>query len=111
MKPQNESAAPGICYCAERERLKRAFLEAVHDLAELQALQTHAVVDDDPDFVRFDEVMQSARRAKDAAKYALVAHMESHCYRKSCETDSIIYHEPRARQPEYLSEFGLALTH
>ncbi len=70
-------------YCEDRERLKDAFLDCVHYLTELQALQTKAVLENDPDFVRFDDLIQMARRAKDDAKYALVAHMENHCYLKA----------------------------
>ncbi len=75
-----------IDYCEDRERLKNAFLQTVRDLTDLQALQTRAVMDNDPDFVRFDDLIQMARRAKDDAKYALVAHMENHCYPQSSAT-------------------------
>jgi len=84
MQYQRERNLNGdIDYCEDRERLKNAFLQTVRDLTDLQALQTKAVMDNDPDFVRFDDLIQMARRAKDDAKYALVAHMENHCYPQS----------------------------
>ena len=110
MRPQEESARWGMPYCAEHERLKKAFLEAVREFAELQALQMNAVMDDDPDFVRFDDLIQRARHVKDQAKYALVAHMESHCFRKCCEPDAPIYRDAPAG-PQDSQRAGFAVTH
>jgi len=47
---------------------------------ELQNRQTQAVIDQDADFSRFDDLIHIAREKKDAAKYALIAHTnEHHC--------------------------------
>lgn len=86
-------------YCEDRERLKDAFLACVHYLTDLQALQTKAVIENDPDFVRFDDLIQMARRAKDDAKYALVSHMENHCYLKACADLGITGESYRTQDP------------
>ncbi len=44
----------------------------------LQNQQTRAVVDGDADFSRFDLLLQLAQEKKDMAKYAWIAHVESH---------------------------------
>ena len=75
-----------IGYCEVREQLKEAFLGAVRHLTELQALQLDAVAHDDSNFARLEELIERARLAKDAAKYALIAHMEEHCARKAYRT-------------------------
>lgn len=83
MKRQNESHNVYTVFCDERERLREAFLGAVRDLAELQRQQTEAVVQNDADFVRFDDLIHMARIAKDNAKYAFLAHLSVH----RCEMD------------------------
>jgi adenine specific DNA methylase Mod len=40
--------------------------------------QTQAVIDHDPDFSRFDDLIHMAREIKDEAKYALIAHTSEH---------------------------------
>jgi hypothetical protein len=45
---------------------------------ELQNQQTQAVIDQDPDFARFDDLIHMAREIKDKAKYALIAHVDDH---------------------------------
>ncbi len=83
MKRQNESHSDYTVFCDERERLRELFLAAVRDLAELQKQQTQAVVQNDADFVRFDDLIHMARLAKDNAKYAFLAHISVH----RCEMD------------------------
>ena len=65
-------------FCVERQRLIEAFLTAVHELNMLQHQQTHAVVEGDEDFARFDVLLHLAQEKKDNAKYAWIAHVESH---------------------------------
>ncbi|PWT98606.1 MAG: hypothetical protein C5B51_28890 [Terriglobia bacterium] len=69
---------PAISFCEERTRLSNEFLRAIHDLNELHAQQTRAVVDGDPDFARFDVLIHMAAEKKQEAKYVLIRHMESH---------------------------------
>ena len=64
--------------CVEKQRLTDAFLSASHELMELQHQQTRAVIEQDPDFSRFDDLMHIAREQKDKAKYALIAHISEH---------------------------------
>jgi len=44
----------------------------------LQNQQTQAVIDQDPEFSRFDDLIHLAREKKDQAKYALIAHVDVH---------------------------------
>jgi hypothetical protein len=111
MKTQDDSTRWGITYCEQRERLKDSFLDAVRDLAELQAMQLDAVIAGDSDFLRFEELIQVARQIKDNCKYALVAHMEDHCYRKSCEPEVTIYREVPSYARPHPSRHDLAMTH
>jgi hypothetical protein len=45
---------------------------------ELQNQQTQAVIDQDSDFSRFDDLIHMAREKKDQAKYALISHIDEH---------------------------------
>ena len=54
------------------------FLESKHVLMDMQNLQTQAVIDQDPEFSRFDDLIHMAREKKDQAKYALISHVEQH---------------------------------
>jgi hypothetical protein len=79
-----ESAPPsGASSCEEKRRLLDEFLKAVRELNDLQTQQTQAVVSGDPDFSRFDVLIHLAQDRKDAAKYAWIAHVETH----RCEED------------------------
>jgi hypothetical protein len=69
--------------CEERHRLMDDFLEAVRELNMIQSFQTQAVIDGDHDFARFDPMIYAAQEKKDSAKYAWMAHIESHL----CEED------------------------
>jgi hypothetical protein len=70
--------------CEEKRRLQVEFLRAVHELNVLQTQQMRAVVEEDPDFPRFDVLIYMAQEKKDAAKYLLIAHIETH----KCEEDN-----------------------
>ncbi len=69
---------PQVPYCEVRHRLTEALLAASHELTELQNQQVTAIIEGDPDFCRFDDLIHVARTAKDQAKYALLAHIEQH---------------------------------
>jgi hypothetical protein len=45
---------------------------------ELQNQQIRAVIDLDPDFARFDDLIHVAREKKDQVKYELIAHTSEH---------------------------------
>jgi len=65
-------------FCAAKQELVNDFLEAVHDITVLQNEQAQAVIDDDLDFSRFDVLLHLAQEKKDTAKYAWIAHVETH---------------------------------
>jgi hypothetical protein len=69
---------PELMFCGEKNRLLREFLGAIHDLVETQKQQTQAVIDGDADFARFDLLLHMAHERKELAKYAWIAHVESH---------------------------------
>jgi hypothetical protein len=70
----------GIPFCETKQRLIGEFTAANHELMELQNQQTQAVIDQEPDFARFDDLIHMAKDIKDRAKYGLIAHTsEHHC--------------------------------
>ena len=75
---QQQPKQINLRFCDERERLRTEFVAASHQLIELQFQQTQAVIDGDPEFARFDDLLHMARAEKDHAKYALIAHIEEH---------------------------------
>lgn len=81
-KSQRERTEPGrfpeIGFCEEKQRLVFDFLDAVHGINALQKQQTQAAIEDDQDFSRFDVLLHVAQEKKDTAKYAWIAHVESH---------------------------------
>ncbi len=76
--------APSPCFCEERYRLLNEFLDAVHVWHLLQSSQIQAVIHGDYDFARFDLPIYEAQERKDSAKYAWIAHVETH----HCEDES-----------------------
>jgi hypothetical protein len=70
-----------ILVCEEKRRLVDEFAAAYHELIEFQTQQVQAVIENDPDFSRFDDLIHMAKQKKDEAKYAVVAHIsEHHCW-------------------------------
>jgi hypothetical protein len=69
---------PEIAFCEEKQSLINEFVAANHVLLTLQSQQTQAVIDDDIDFLRFDDLIHLAREKKEQAKYTLIAHLEAH---------------------------------
>ena len=78
MGSQALKQTPVIAYCSERKRLLEEFLQAIHELVALNGRQTQAVIEGDEHFTRFDLLMAMATRKKNAAKYALLKHIEAH---------------------------------
>jgi hypothetical protein len=77
-KPLRRAAIPDVAFCEEKNRLMGEFLEALHEMTALQSQQTEAVIENDPDFARFDVLLHLAQEKKENAKYAWIAHVESH---------------------------------
>jgi hypothetical protein len=75
---QRRNDLPPTPSCEEKRRLIEEFLESNHVLMNLQNQQTQAVIDQDPEFSRFDDLIHLAREKKDQAKYALIAHVDVH---------------------------------
>jgi hypothetical protein len=73
-----DRSAPSPCFCEEKYRLLGEFLSAVRELNHLHTEQTQAAIDSDGDFTRFDILIYMAQERKDAAKYAWIAHVETH---------------------------------
>ena len=64
--------------CTERVRCMEDFLQAIRELGMLQSEQGKAVIEEDPDFSRFDLLIHMANERKDHAKYALLLHIQEH---------------------------------
>ena len=64
--------------CDVRQRLTQAFLAAIHELVTLQKEQTSALIEGDLDFARFDLLIHNAAERKEAVKYELLSHLQSH---------------------------------
>jgi hypothetical protein len=75
-KPRSD--VPRIVPCAVKYRLIDEFLASNHALMDLQNQQTQAVIDQDPEFSRFDDLIHMAQEKKDRAKYALISHVDQH---------------------------------
>ncbi|MEI9970601.1 MAG: hypothetical protein WDO73_00335 [Ignavibacteriota bacterium] len=51
---------------------------AVQELMKLLGQQSKAIIENDTDFARFDDLIHVAQNAKNDAKYALLAHIHEH---------------------------------
>ena len=76
--PTQYRRIPEIGFCQEKNRLQRHFLQKIRELNALLADQTKAVIEGEPDFNRFDILIHMAQEQKEMAKYAWIAHVESH---------------------------------
>jgi hypothetical protein len=65
-------------FCDEKLRLMEEFLAAATDLVTAHNEQVRALIEDDPDFNRFDLVIHAATERKRQAKYEYLAHLEDH---------------------------------
>jgi hypothetical protein len=68
----------GIGFCAQKHRLQDGFLKAMQRIVALQDQQMRALIEGDNDIARFDILLHQAQEEKEAAKYAWIAHVESH---------------------------------
>jgi hypothetical protein len=75
---RGDNGHPEFSFCEEKRRLLEEFGAAHDELMGLQTQQMQAVTDHDPDFSRFDDLIHMAKRKKDEAKYAIVAHISQH---------------------------------
>jgi len=73
-----QSLIPEVGFCGEKKKLMNEFLQAIHELGEVQAQQAKALIEEDPDFARFDVLIHMANEKKDWVKYALLSHVEQH---------------------------------
>ncbi len=65
-------------FCEEKLRLMEEFLSAATDLVTVHNDQVKALIEDDPDFSRFDLLINDVSERKRRAKYAYLAHIETH---------------------------------
>ena len=65
-------------FCEEKLRLMEEFLAAATDLVTAHNEQVKALMEDDPDFNRFDLLIHIATEHKRKAKYAYLVHLEQH---------------------------------
>jgi hypothetical protein len=75
---QAPAKLPEVALCTTKQRLIDAFLEAVREMHLIETQQVQCVIEGDPDFARFDLLLHGAQEEKDMAKYAWIAHVESH---------------------------------
>ena len=67
-----------VDFCEENKRLLNQFAETVTALSVLHEQQFIAIVNNDPDFSRFDLLIHLATEKKQQAKYAYLHHIETH---------------------------------
>ena len=65
-------------FCEEKLRLMEEFLAAASDLVAVHNDQVKALIEDDPDFNRFDLLIHLANERKRRAKYEYMVHLEKH---------------------------------
>ncbi|HEV3196783.1 MAG TPA: hypothetical protein VGZ73_02725 [Bryobacteraceae bacterium] len=78
MSPKGARVSPAVGFCKEKARLLDEFLQAIQELTALMSQQTQALIEGNSDFARFDLLLHLAQEEKDKAKYAWIAHVESH---------------------------------
>ena len=69
---------PEIGICEVKKRLRDEFLKAIREVTLLLSQQSEAVIEWDLEFSRFDVPLHLAQDKREAAKYALIAHIEAH---------------------------------
>jgi hypothetical protein len=67
-----------IGFCEEKLRLMEEFLAAASDMVTAHNEQVKALMEDDPEFNRFDLLIHIATERKRRAKYAYLVHLEQH---------------------------------
>jgi hypothetical protein len=69
---------PKIAFCKDKFKLLNDLVDAIHELNTLQNEQTQAIINEDPDFGRFDVLLHLAQEKKETAKYRWIGHVETH---------------------------------
>ena len=69
---------PEIAFCKDKFQLLSDLVDAIHELNTLQQEQTQAIINEDPDFGRFDILLHLAQEKKETAKYRWISHVEVH---------------------------------
>lgn len=64
--------------CEEKLRLMEDFMAAATDLVAAHNDQMKALLEDDPEFSRFDVLIHLASERKRTAKYNYMVHVEKH---------------------------------
>jgi hypothetical protein len=64
--------------CEEKHRLLEELTYLVRELLTIQEQQLRAIVTKDPEFARFDILLEMANTRKRAAKYEYLNHVETH---------------------------------
>jgi hypothetical protein len=70
------TTSPSPLVCIEKQRLLRAFAQAVSEYNRMNTAQVAAVLRGEP--VQFQEQIANAGERKDAAKYAILVHEQEH---------------------------------
>ena len=70
--------AANLIYCLQAKELLDALAETIRDLVTLHEAQFQAVIAGDLEIARFEELIHMANERKHEAKYAYMAHLESH---------------------------------
>ena len=78
MDPHRQRRIPKVGFCAEKHRLEDEFITAIREVVGLLDQESRALIDGDAEFFHFDLLLHLAHEKKDVAKYALIAHIESH---------------------------------
>ena len=65
-------------FCDDKLRLMEDFMAAASDLVSVHNDQVNALLEDDPDFNRFDLLIHLASERKRRAKYEYMVHLEKH---------------------------------
>ena len=72
------SNLPHSGICEEKHRLMEKLTHVIRELLGIQEQQFKAIVGKDPDFARFDILLEMAASRKRAAKYEYLKHVETH---------------------------------
>jgi hypothetical protein len=67
-----------IGICEEKHRLMQELTSVIRELLAIQEQQIHAIVAKDPDFARFDILLEMTNSRKRTVKYAYLNHVETH---------------------------------
>jgi hypothetical protein len=73
--------------CPECQVLLKAFIDAVHEIISLSEMHILAVVENESEPHRFEILLHAANEKKLNAKYAYIAHWETHRSSSIDETD------------------------